>query len=177
MKENPLNALDLQNILKQTKKIDPGPKGVLVFYIEKLLTMLLEIFSQVRNADGSNQIFEAILYLIDLLKAKKETTVEGKGRDSKSKEANKQANRHAYIIDEFIHKKFRNSQTSHVYVKILYQMIQFADKLEESIETGKLCSPVKEHFALFKHLPTMMSILFRSYEQEEALARRRTKSK
>ena len=45
MKENPLNALDLQNILKQTKKIDPSPKGVLVFFIERLLTMLLEIFS------------------------------------------------------------------------------------------------------------------------------------
>jgi hypothetical protein len=43
--------------------------------------MLLEIFSQVRNADGSNQIFEAILYLIDLLKAKKPAPEEGKGRD------------------------------------------------------------------------------------------------
>lgn len=129
-----------------------------------------------RTEAGSNQIFEAILYLIDLLKSKKETRSESKGRDPKSKEANKQANQHAYIIDEFIRKKFRNSQTSHVYVKILYQMIQFADQLQESIETGKLCPPVKEHFALFKHLPTVMSILFRSYEQEEALNRRRTKS-
>ena len=72
MKDNPLNRMDLKNILKQTKLINTTTRGVLVFYVEKLLTMLLEIFSKVQDKDGSNEIFEAILYVINLFKTKKE---------------------------------------------------------------------------------------------------------
>ena len=46
---------------------------MLVFYVEKILTMLLEIFSKVQDVDGSNEIFEAILYVINLFKSKKES--------------------------------------------------------------------------------------------------------
>ena len=148
MKSNPLNALDIKNILHETKQIH---KPTLVFYVEKLLTMLLEIFSKVQTVQSSNDIFEAILYVINLFKSKKE------GKD-------KEGAKYAYIINEYIKKTFKNNQANHVYVKILFQMMQFADKLEESIDTGQMCPPLKEHFTIFKHMPTVMAILFRSYE-------------
>ena len=148
MKSNPLNALDIKNILHETKQIH---KPTLVFYVEKLLTMLLEIFSKVQTVQSSNDIFEAILYVINLFKSKKE------GKD-------KEGAKYAYIINEYIKKTFKNNQANHVYVKILFQMMQFTDKLEESIDTGQMCPPLKEHFTIFKHMPTVMAILFRSYE-------------
>ena len=106
-----------------------------------------------KDVNGSNDIFEAILYVINLFKSKKD-------------DSNKEGAKFAYIINEYIKKTFKNNSNNHAYVKILFQMMQFADKLEQSIESGQMCKPLREHFPLFKHLPTMMAILFRSYEQE-----------
>ena len=98
--------MDLKDILKYTKLIN---KSIMVFYVDKLLNMLLEIFSSVQDMNGSNDIFEAILYVINLFKSKRND--------------DKETSKWAYIINEYIKKTFRNNQSNHAYVKILFQML------------------------------------------------------
>jgi len=46
-------------------------------------------------------------------------------------------------------------------------MLRFADHLEESLQNGEPMGSIKQHFTLFKELPTICSILRKSFELEE----------
>ena len=46
-------------------------------------------------------------------------------------------------------------------------MLRFTDCLHNSLTTGKPEGTVKQHFTLFRELPTICSILKRSFELEE----------
>ena len=64
------------------------------------MTILLNILAKVGDKQGSKMIFIAILYIVRFFK---EVTP-----------------KHDYILREYISKRFKNSQTYHVYVKLLY---------------------------------------------------------
>lgn len=46
-------------------------------------------------------------------------------------------------------------------------MFRFTEWLEQSLAAGQALGTVKQHFTLFKELPTICSILKRSFELEE----------
>ena len=60
-----------------------------------------------------------------------------------------------------------NYQAHPVYPKILFQMLRFAEHLEQSLESGRPVGCVRQHFTLFKELPTICSFLRKSFELEE----------
>lgn len=120
----------------------------LVFHVEKLLNILFAIFSKTQDVDGSGYAFEAILLVI---------------RFFKESEALRSQN----IIEDYIAKRLQNQAESPVYPKILYQMLMFAQNLERSLKEGSPIGHVRQHFTLFKEMPTICSIIRQSFELEE----------
>ena len=84
--------------------------------------ILINIFAKVTDAKGSNTIFVAILHIVTFFK--------------------EVSPKHEYIMQEYIQKRFKNS-TKNVYVKMLYQMNQFANDLETSFDTGQMTPNLK----------------------------------
>ena len=143
--KNNLSEIDISHILQKTKEISPQ---TLVFHAEKLLSILLNIFCKTQSPDGSSYAFEAILYVIKFFKSQPQL------KDQR-------------VVDDFITKRLQVSQASPVYPKLLFQMLKFVEDLEKSLAEGKPVGRVRQHFTLFKEMPTVCSFIRKSFELEE----------
>ena len=141
-----LTDVDINFILSQTKEI---AHPTLLFHAEKLLSVLINIFQHTESPDGSSDAFEAILYVVNFFRS-----AQRQPKDQR-------------VVDDFITKRMSNYQAHPVYPKILFQMLRFAEHLEQSLESGRPVGCVRQHFTLFKELPTICSFLRKSFELEE----------